>query len=461
VARVARGAVLFVQFCLRNVQLQHREYLFVAVSPVLLMEIVLLGLNHRTAPVELRERVAFTPEKAGRAAAELRDRGVLAETLVLSTCNRSELYGVPQESAAETIPQLERYFASLHEMDLAVLGGSLYQHRDHGVVRHVFRVAAGLDSMLLGEAEILGQVRDAYKAAYELGATGPVLNRMFQAALEVGKRVRTETEIGTRPVSVAFAGVKLAEQIFGKLSKHCALILGAGAVSEQVVEHLRDRGIARLLVTNRSAARARDLAERWKAEMIEWEKLEDALGEPDMVVSSVGAEQAVISRAMVERAMQVRENRALFLIDLGVPRNVAAEAGKVYNVYLYNVDDLSEIVEGNKRARAGEIPRVEAIIEEHILKFQAWQTGVEVTSVLRDLRAKLATGRDEFLREQFARTDGLTAGEQERMKRLVEEALERLVISPFEHVRNERDLRKRITDLEAVRRLFGLDQEKP
>ncbi len=424
------------------------------------MEIVLLGLNHRTAPVELRERAAFSPEKAGRAAAELRERGVLAETLVLSTCNRSEVYGVPQESAAETIPQLERYFASLHELDLAVLGASLYYHRDHGVVRHVFRVAAGLDSMLLGEAEILGQVRDAYQAAYALGATGPVLNRMFQAALEVGKRVRTETEIGTRPVSVAFAGVKLAEQIFGKLSKHCALILGAGTVSEQVVEHLRDRGIARLLVANRSQDRARELSDRWKAELVEWEEIESALAAPDMVVSSVGAEQPVMSREMVERAMEARGNRALFLIDLGVPRNVAAEVGKLYNVYLYNVDNLTEIVEGNKRTRAGEIPRVEAIIEEHVLKFQAWQTGVEVTAVLRDLRAKLAQGRETFLRERFGGTEGLTQGEKERMAELAKEMLERLVIAPFEHVRNERDLRKRIADLDAVRRMFGLDQEK-
>jgi glutamyl-tRNA reductase len=288
-----------------------------------------------------------------------------------------------------------------------------------------------------------------------------VLNRMFQAALEVGKRVRTETEIGTRPVSVAFAGVKLAEQIFGKLSKHCALILGAGIVSEQVVEHLRDRGIARLLVANRSPERARELAARWRAEVIEWEKIEGALAVPDMVVSSVGAEQAVMPRAMVERAMEARGNRALFLIDLGVPRNVAPEAGKLYNVYLYNIDDLAEIVEGNKRARTGEIPRVEAIIEEHVLKFQAWQTGVEVTQVLRDLRAKLAHGRDEFLRERFSKSEGLTSGEQERMTQLAEQMLERLVISPFEHVRNERDLRKRVADLDAVRRLFGLDQEKP
>src|SRR5580704_14160434 len=227
------------------------------------MEIVLIGLNHRSAPVELRERVSFTPDQAQQAAEELRTRGVLSETLVLSTCNRSELYGVPPESPIETMAELERYFAALHEIDPAMLTGNLYRHRDAGVVRHVFRVAAGLDSMLLGEAEILGQVRDAYQAAFEYGATGLVLNRMFQAALEVGKRVRSETEIGTRPVSVAFAGVKLAEQIFGKLSSHSALILGAGTVGEQVVEHLHDRGISRLLVANRSPERAKEMAARW------------------------------------------------------------------------------------------------------------------------------------------------------------------------------------------------------
>jgi glutamyl-tRNA reductase len=424
------------------------------------MDIVLLGVNHRTASVELRERVAFSPEKAKRAAAELRSSGVLSETLVLSTCNRSELYGVPPESPIETMAELERYFAALHGIDPAALAGNLYRHRDAGVVRHVFRVAAGLDSMLLGEAEILGQVRDAYQAALEHGATGPVLNRMFQAALEVGKRVRAETEIGTRPVSVAFAGVKLAEQIFGKLSSHSALILGAGAVGEQVVEHLHDRGISRLLVANRSPERAMELAARWNAEVVAWSDLEDALVIPDMVVCSIGAEETVLAKAVIERVMQARENRALFLIDLGVPRNIAPEAGKLYNVYLYNVDDLAEIVEQNKRARAGEIPRVEGIIDEHIAKFQAWQAGVEITAVLRDLRAKLGAEREAFLRERLAGAENLSAAERERIGKLAEEMLEKLVINPVARLRDSRELRRRVADLEAVRRLFGLDQEK-
>src|SRR3982074_3648599 len=225
------------------------------------MEIVLIGLNHRTATVELRERVAFSVEQACEAADQLRSRGILEETLVLSTCNRSELYGVPRELATDSAGAVELFLASFHQLPPAELNGSLYRHRDRGAVDHLFRVAAGLDSMLLGEAEILGQVREAYRFAHENGATGPVLTRLFQGALERGKRVRTETELGSRPMSVAAAGVKLAERIFGKMAGHSVLVLGAGAVSEQVVGTLRDRGVADLFVMNRSRARATELAQ--------------------------------------------------------------------------------------------------------------------------------------------------------------------------------------------------------
>src|ERR1700726_242004 len=216
------------------------------------MEIVLVGLNHRAAPLDIRERVSFTLEQARRAADELRSRALLEESLVLSTCNRSELYGVPPEASHECAPGLSSFLSEFHSVRPDVLNGLLYQHYDRSAVRHLFRVSAGLDSQLLGEAEILGQVREAYRFAHEQGATGPVLNRLFQGALEVGKRVRTETELGTRPMSVASAGVKLAERIFGKMNERSALVIGAGTISEQVVNQLRDRGIARLFIMNRS-----------------------------------------------------------------------------------------------------------------------------------------------------------------------------------------------------------------
>src|ERR1700736_3866620 len=325
------------------------------------MEIVLVGLNHRTAPVEVRERVSFTTEQARRAADELRSRGILEETLVLSTCNRSEVYGVPPEALHDSAPGLSSFLSEFHSVRPDVLNGALYHHYDREAVRHLFQVSAGLDSMLLGEAEILGQVREAYRFAHEQGATGPVLNRLFQGALEVGKRVRTETELGTRPMSVAAAGVKLAERIFGKLNERKALVLGAGTISEQVVSYLRDRGIAHLYVMNRSRDRAEALAQQFGGRVVEWGNWESAFSVPDVVISSVSSEEPVLTRKILEGAMAARSNRAFFVMDLGVPRNVDPAAANLYNLYVYNIDDLTEIVEQNRNARESEVPRAEGI----------------------------------------------------------------------------------------------------
>jgi glutamyl-tRNA reductase len=425
------------------------------------MEIVLIGLNHRTATVELRERVAFSVEQACEAADQLRSRGILEETLVLSTCNRSELYGVPRELTTDSAGAVEQFLASFHQLRPAELNGSLYRHRDRSAVDHLFRVAAGLDSMLLGEAEILGQVREAYRIALDHGATGPVLNRMFQGALEVGKRVRSETEIGTRPVSVAFAGVKLAERIFGKLNNHRALILGAGATSEQVVRHLCDRGIKQLRVLNRTEEHAVDLAARFGGEVIAWENLAAALEWPDLIVTSVSGTEPVLTRAVIERAMGRRGNRALLMIDLGVPRNVAAGVGDLYNTYLYNIDDLTEIIEQNKKAREAEIPRAEAIIEEQIEKFMHWQAGVAASAVLGDLRTKLAAERESFLRERLSSMSNLSERDRTQVATLLEEFTDRLVLHPAERLRGTPELRRKLQNLEALRDLFHLDREKP
>lgn len=427
-------------------------------------EIVLIGLNHRTAPVELRERVSFTQEAARLASEQLRSRGVLSETLVLSTCNRSELYGVPPESAlsaSDNAGAIELFLATFHKIAPEILNGSLYRRHDSEAVRHLFRVAAGLDSMMLGEAEILGQIRDAYRIAVDHGGTGPVLNRMFQGALEVGKRVRTETQISSRPMSVAFAGVKLAERIFGSLRSHSALILGAGSTGEQVVAHLRDRGIARLGVANRSRHRGIELAQRFGAEVVDWEGLDSALVWPDLVVCSVSSSEPVVSVQDVERAMAARSNRSLLFIDLGVPRNVAPAASELYNVYLYGVDDLKEIVEQNKRAREAEIPKVEALVEEHVAKFESWQAGVEVGAVLRELRSRLESERDAFLRERLGDMSHLSAHDKERISGLMDELLHRVLLQPAEQLKAVPDLRRKLQNLEALRDLFRLDQGKP
>jgi glutamyl-tRNA reductase len=425
------------------------------------MEIVLVGLNHRTAPVEVRERVSFTAEQARRAAEELRARGILEETLVLSTCNRSEIYGVPPESSHECAPGLSTFLSEFHSVRPDVLGISLYHHYDREAVRHIFRVAAGLDSMLLGESEILGQVREAYRLAHENGATGPVLNRLFQGALEVGKRVRTETELGARPMSVASAGVKLAERIFGKLGERSALVLGAGTISEQVVSQLRDRGIAHLHVMNRSRDRADDLARRFGGKVVGWTEWGAALQTPDVVVSSVSAEEPVLKREIVEHAMASRGNRALFLMDLGMPRNIDPRVADLYNVYLYNTDDLSEIVQQNRNARESEIPRADSIVADHVTKFLSWQASVELVGLVDALRARVLEQRAAFIRSRMESMKHLSESDRIQVEKLMDEMLEKLLLEPAERLRGEKELRRKIQNVEALRDLFLSNREKP
>jgi glutamyl-tRNA reductase len=314
--------------------------------------------------------------------------------------------------------------------------------------------------MLLGEAEILGQVREAYRFAHEQGATGPVLNRLFQGALEVGKRVRSETELGARPMSVAAAGVKLAERIFGKLTARSALVLGAGTISELVVSTLRDRGIAHLFVMNRSRERADALAQQFGGRVIEWGAWDAALLKPDIIVSSVGAEEPVLQRHILESAMAARSNRALFVMDLGLPRNIEASAAELYNVYIYNMDDLTDIVQQNRQARESEIPRAEAIVEEHVGKFLSWQASVELVGLVEALRTRLREDRATFLRSRLSQLSHLSEQDQDRVEILMDELLDKLLVEPAERLRGERELRRKIQNVEALRDLFLSGREK-
>jgi glutamyl-tRNA reductase len=425
------------------------------------MEIVLVGLNFRTAPVEVREKVSFSAEQALRASEELRSNGILEETLVLSTCNRSEVYGVNPNGTRESAAALSRYLSSFHALQPDLLNPSLYHHYDHDVVRHLFRVSAGLESMLLGEAEILGQVREAYLRAQNGNVTGPVLNRMFQAALEIGKRVRAETELGTRPMGVASAGMKLAERIFGKLSDRSALVLGAGTISEQVVSQLRDRNIGRMYLLNRSREKAQEFAERYGGEVLEWGEWETALKLPDVIVSAVGVQQPLLTKPLIEKSMAARGNRALFLMDLGLPRNIAPEVAELYNTYLYTMDDLTEIVQQNRNARQSEVPKAEALVEEHVGKFISWQASVELIGVLDSLRERMKARRASFLLEKSSGIERYSAEDREHLIGLMDELIERLLIAPAERLRAEKEFRRKIRNVEAIRDLFLSNREKP
>src|ERR1700722_1264730 len=424
------------------------------------MEMVLVALHLRPPRAEGGERVSFTAEQSRKAAEELRSRGILQETLVLSTCNRSEIYGVPPESSHEGAPGLSSFLSEFHAVRPDVLGLSLYHHYDHEAVRHLFRVSAGLDSMLLGEAEILGQVREAFRYAHEYGATGPVLNRLFQGALEVGKRVRSETELGTRPMSVASAGVKLAERIFGKLGQRTALVLGAGTISEQVMLQLRDRGIGQLLLMNRSLERAEKLATEFHGTVVPWGEWGDALRSPDVIVSSVAAEEPILERATLEQAMAARGNRALFIMDLGLPRNIEPAAAEIYNVYLYNLDDLGGIVQQSRAMRENEIPRAETIVDEHVGKFLSWQASVELVGLVDELRARLQHERTAFIHDRMETMKHLSAHDRQQMETLMGELLEKLLLEPAERLSGEKELRRKIQNVEALRDLFLSNREK-
>jgi glutamyl-tRNA reductase len=421
-------------------------------------DVTLVGCNHRNASVSVRERIAFTPEQALRAADELCMRGIVEEAIVLSTCNRSEVYGVASERNADAAAALEGFFTAFHGLTPGDMSNYLYRHTGGPAVEHLFRVTAGLDSMMLGEAEILGQVRDAYGNALERGTTGPVLNRLFQSALEIGKRVRAETELGARAMSVASAGVKLAESVFGDLKGHSALIIGAGAAAEQVIGCLRQRGIGEMRIVNRSFERAEELAVRYGAAAAAWESLAEQLSWPDVIVTSVSGSGAVLDREKLEQVMADREGRAIFIVDLGVPRNVQSDAEEVYNLYLYNLDDLDEVVSRNRSAREAEIPRAEALVQEQLHKFDAWKNSIAAVKLIEDLRQQMHEERREFLRDRRQMPENLSTPERERMEQLTADLVERLLKGPSGKLRRARSLRERVERAEILRELFGADE---
>jgi glutamyl-tRNA reductase len=387
------------------------------------MEIALIGVSHRTASIELRERLAFRVDQACEAADQLRSRGILKEVVILSTCNRTELYGVTRERAADNHCAMELFLSSYHQVSVPELKGALYRRTDRDAVRHIYSVASGLDSLLLGESEILGQVREAYRVAMDHGVTGRVLNRLFQSALEVGKRIRSETEIATRPMSVAFAGVKQAEMLLRGLQNQRVLIVGAGATSEQVVKHLCDRGVPQFRILNRTLENAKALVARYGGELLAWEDLADSLDWPDLVVSSISTHDPILTHEIVERAMQKRGQRPLMIMDLGVPRNVAVTVREIPNVHLSDIDGLAEIVLQNKKAREEEIPRALALIEDQIDGFMRWQAGVAACTVSAELRNVPEHKREALLQKHLENMPHLSMEERLHFVALIDKFL--------------------------------------
>jgi glutamyl-tRNA reductase len=356
--------------------------------------LIALGLNHQTASIDLRARVAVSAELLPEALESLlRQEGVL-EASVISTCNRTEVYCCV-EAGAEAVPA--EWLAMQHRIELNELRGSLYQHVDGAAVRHLFRVATGLDSLVLGEPQILGQVKDAWQHSRNAGAVKAALDRLFQHSFAVAKRVRTDTRIGAHPVSVAFASVRLAQRVFAELSQATVLLIGAGETIELTARHLADQNVKRLLIANRTYDNAHALAQRFGGYALGLDELLLHLPEADIVFSATAATDPIVSRSDVAYALKKRRHKPMLLMDLAVPRDIDPAVGELDDVFLYTVDDLDQVIEEGMRSRREAAEQAEAIIDLQVDHFLAWWRASDQQGVIRHIRSQAESERDALL----------------------------------------------------------------
>jgi glutamyl-tRNA reductase len=358
------------------------------------MTFLALGINHKTASVAVRERVAFTPEEQVRALQQMCREVGSREAAILSTCNRSEVYlELEQPAANALLPWLAEY----HRLNLDELRSCAYQHTDAAAVRHMMRVACGLDSMVLGEPQILGQMKSAFAVAREAGTLGPLLGRLFQSVFSTAKSVRTDTAIGENPVSVAFAAVSLARQIFTDLKRSQALLIGAGETITLVARHLHQQGIRRIVVANRTLERASTLAEQFGAHAVLLSEIPDELVNSDIVISSTASQLPILGKGAVERALKKRRYKPIFMVDIAVPRDIEPQVGELEDVYLYSVDDLHEVIEENLRSRQGAAAAAEEMVALDAEAFMQRLRELSAVDVLRAYRQQAERLREEEL----------------------------------------------------------------
>lgn len=415
------------------------------------MHLLLLGISHRTAPVTLRERVDFSARGVEPAIAAVAERSTNSEAVVLSTCNRAELY-VACDEVDLARGDLVRFLCDYHGLDTADLLPHLYDRVDAEAVRHLFRVAAGLDSLVVGEPQILGQVKDAYAVAGEQRAVGPLLNRLFHSSFGVGKRVRSETTLGEGAVSVSYAAVELARKIFGDLKGLSVLVIGAGEMGKLTVVHLKSHGIADIAITSRTAAHAAALAQSLEAKALAWDDMLPALARADIVITATGSTTPILGRSQIATAVRGR-TRPLFIIDIAVPRDIDPAAGEIEQVFLYNIDDLQSVVKENLTRRGAEIARAEAIVTEEVDAFTAWLRSRGVIPTVVALR-------QHFERIRRAEVDrlsrGLSPDARARVDDITRLLVEKLLLSPTEQLKSIPDPDLVAAYSDALTRLFSL-----
>lgn len=358
------------------------------------MALLAFGLNHTTAPLEVREKVTFDEGMLCDALNQLTGATGIDEAAILSTCNRTEIYctlnAVDQEWPID-------WFSDYHGCRKNELHGYLYTHPDAGAVKHVLRVASGLDSMVVGEPQVLGQLKRAYRTAREAGSIGKLLNRLFQHSFKVAKDVRSNTMIGNHPVSVAYAAVRLAGQIFGDLSRHTALLIGAGETIELAARHLHDSGLHKMIIANRSPQRAQKLGQQYSAYAITLDEIPGHLDEADIVISSTASRRPLLRKDMIEAAVLERRHKPVFILDIAVPRDVEPEVGDLEDVYLYSVDDLKSIIDDNIKSRREAVKQAEQIIDTEVAQFMDWVNSQDAVATIRALRNQAQRVRADVL----------------------------------------------------------------
>jgi len=405
--------------------------------------------------VEIREKLAFGKYQFTEAFHLLIHKYGVRECAILSTCNRIEIYTCSEKPLSETV---ERFLQDYHQLPPSAFSHCLYHHADREAVRHLLQVASGLDSMIVGEAQILGQVSDAHQQARDHGGAGPVIDRLFRHAISTGKRVRTETEITRGAVSVSHAAVELARQIFGDLTGRRVLLIGAGEMSEITSRLLASSGVARILVASRTKEKSEELAGQFGGEAMAYEDFPKAMVTADIVISSTSAPHAIIRQDVVRQVVYARRARPLFIIDMAVPRDVEASVGDLDNVFLFNIDDLRGVVERNLAERAKEVARVEMIVEEETARFLEWFRTLEVVPILTELNRKFEAIRQAELNMASRKLSHLSERDRKTVEVITQGIIKRILKHPMAHLKSEAQHGNGHIYLETLRTLFDLDE---
>ncbi len=418
------------------------------------MNILVIGLNHKTAGIEIREKVAFDGPKLGNAIKILKDSPVIKENLILSTCNRVEIYAVVKNFDSG-IEHIKKILSDFHKLPRDFLDKALYVYSEGKALRHIFRVASSLDSMIVGEPQILGQLKDAFDFALKRKSSGVFLNKLMKKAISVAKRVRTETKIAENAVSISFAAVELAKKIFEDLSKETFILIGAGEMAELAAKHLINNGVKNVLVTNRTYERAEELAREFNGKAIEFDKFFQELVHADIVICSTGAPNYIILKEHIHKVMKERKNKPMFIIDISVPRNVDPQINDIDNIYLYDIDDLQGVVGTNIQERGKEAEKAERIVDEEVKAFLKWQASLSAVPTIVALRNKAEAIRKEELEKTLRKLGHLREEETKSIESLTASIINKLIHPPIAALKSEVEDKDIMVDI--VRRAFDLD----